>query len=74
MWDWEDASDATDDAIFFGPGGWLGLIVVIIVAAISYGVASHNETECSKIACPNGQVSQLLNHQCMCADPAPRQP
>jgi hypothetical protein len=74
MWDWDDANEATDDAIFFGPGGWIGLILVILVAGIGYYVASSNDKECSQIACPDGQKAQLLQHECKCVQSAPRQP
>jgi hypothetical protein len=74
MFDWDDANNVTDDAIIFGPGGWFGVIFIVIVAVIAYTVADSNEKDCSKITCPNGQVSRLLDHQCLCAEPAPRQP
>jgi hypothetical protein len=60
-----DGDDVSDFALW-GPGGLVGLILLIILLFIVCG----NEEECSKRTCPTGQVSALMEHECLCVTKA----
>jgi len=61
-----DDSDV-DFALLSLPGGSFGwmLIVVSIIVVLMVAAMSNNE-ECESRRCPEGSVSKLLDHECIC--------
>ena len=47
-------------------GGWICLIIAIVVSGVIYAIAASNARDCAKETCPTGQTSRLLDHDCVC--------
>ena len=45
-------------------------VLLLVVAIGLYFAASDNKDECAKKVCPNGAVSRLLDHSCLCVTEA----
>lgn len=61
--------DDLDFTILAADGGG-AIIVLVIICVVAYFVWGNHKT-CDAMACPNkGEVSQLLNNQCLCVTPA----
>lgn len=58
--------DDLDFAILVGPGGWFGILLVIIIAIFVY----RNTEECEARHCDHGKPV-LMRHECLCVDEAP---
>lgn len=63
MVDWDDSSDFFLMSLF--TSGWGGLILLLIGIGFMV-VASLNDDECSKKACPAPMTPHLMNHMCQC--------
>lgn len=60
-----DDDDVTLAALA-GPGGFIGLILVLVVAYFAY----QNTTECEQKTCPGGKRARLMAHECLCVEEA----
>lgn len=58
--DYDDGWDLLDDL----PGGWLGL-VVLILAIVIFAMVCQNEQECAQKKCTQG-AAKFIEGECYC--------